>query len=116
MPLSRVRPEGNVRQVAFGRQGAAQARELPVATGSGGGAVEPAGPALVRCSKLELVRRLAADLIERIAMSDEPQRLLLFMQLRNVQDSIASMKHANALAAARPSPLEWVDIWTPVER
>lgn len=116
MPLSRARSEGNVRQVAFGRQGAAQARPSSQHPGAAASGVEAAGPALVRCSKIELVRMLAADLIEKIAISDEPQRLLLFMQLRNVQDSIASMKHANALAAARSSPLEWVDIWTPVER
>jgi hypothetical protein len=113
MPLSRVRPEGNVRQVAFGRQGRAESLTGPAASGC---ATDTAVPALVRCSKVELVRMLAADLIEKIAVSDEPQRLLLFMQLRNVQDSIASMKHQNALMAARSSPLEWVDSWTPVER
>ena len=47
--------------------------------------------------------------------ADDSQRLALFMQLRSVQDSIAGLKHANALVGAKASNLAWVDVWTPAD-
>lgn len=75
------------------------------------------GPApsaeVIRGSKLDFARLVAADLIARMEMADTAQHVILFMQLRTVQDQIAAMKHKLPMLCSKPSPLTWVDCWSP---
>ncbi len=100
----------------FGRKDKAGKHEARGAAAAGVRAVvaDP-GLAMARGSRLEAVRMMAADLVAQIRAADDSQRLALFMQLRSVQDSIAGLKHANALVGAKASNLAWVDVWTPAD-
>lgn len=88
---------------------------LPCMTGDVCPAKADGSVSVVRGSRIDLVRMIAADLIEQIRAADDGQRLALFMQLRKVQDFIAGLKHANAMVGAKTSKLAWVDVWTPAE-
>lgn len=64
-------------------------------------------------SRLELLRIFAADIARRIGTASDTERMSLVLQLKNVQDRIAIVKHRLPLLADKPSRLAWVDIWTP---
>lgn len=69
--------------------------------------------AVMRGSKLDLIRMIAADLIGRIEEADAISRASLLMELRSVQDLIVGIKHRQPALSARPSQLDWVDSWSP---
>lgn len=72
-----------------------------------------AAASVTKGSKLDLMRMIGADLIHRLAAAGDTERMTLFVQLRNIQDQIAGMKHRLPTSGARPSSLSWVDSWRP---
>lgn len=69
--------------------------------------------AVCRVSRLDLMRALAADVVERLQTATQQEHASLVIQLRGVQDEIGRVKHRHPLLAARPSALAWVDGWSP---
>lgn len=87
---------------------------LAISSTSDPGPSEPAGSrAVTRCSRIDLLRMIAADTIARLEAATPSERMALVLQLRSQQDQISVLKHRLPLLASRPSNLAWVDTWTP---
>ena len=75
---------------------------------------QPASAASVHsCSRLDFIRMLAIDAIERWEHAPECSKPTQFMTLCGIQDQICLLKQRNPRLAYRPSRLGWADNWRP---
>lgn len=66
-----------------------------------------------REDRLELIRKIGVQLAELLLASSLVERAKVLIQLRILQDQIATIKHRNPAHGQRPSARAWIDTWSP---